>query len=160
MPGPVPKRSEERRRRNKDGFEVEKVNLAELIAEDVEIPIAPDNWDPIARMWFESLKSSGQAIFYEPSDWMTAYLIAESISRDLGEQVVGFTPTGEVLRDVIPMKGASLNAYLKGMSALMVTEGDRRKLRIELERAKAKAAIEDTGSNVVGITQNRADLFK
>ena len=161
MGGPVPKREAERRRLNRPDVDVEHVDLAKLIAEDVYIPEADESWEPIAKMWYESLKSSGQSIFYEGSDWATAYLIAESISRDLGEQVVGVTPGGDILRDFIPMKGASLSAYLKAMGSLLVTEGDRRRLRIELEREKARQAAAGGGeANVVQITQTRQDRFK
>lgn len=159
MPGPPPKRDAERVRRHKPVIETETVDVAELAARPVEIPVPDADWHPIATSWYESLKSSGQAIFYEPSDWWTAYLIAESISRDLEEQVVGVTPMGEVLKSEIPMKGASLAAYLKAFSALMVTEGDRRKMRIELERAKIKAEVTDGESNVVSIVKSRAELL-
>lgn len=160
MPGPPPKREAERRRRNKDGVDVETVDIAALVAEDVEIPVADENWHSVASMWYNSLARSGQAIFYEPSDWAMAYIIAESISRDLEEQVVGVTETGGKVYAEIPMKGASLAAYLKAMSQLMVTEGERRKLKIELERAKAKAAIGAEGSNVTSIVKDRESLFK
>jgi len=83
----------------------------------------------------------GQQAFYEPSDWAWAWIVAESISRDLKPQVVGIVEeTGEVVRAIIPMKGASLAAYLKAMTALLATEGDRRRANMELERAGAGAA--------------------
>jgi hypothetical protein len=98
-------------------------------------PVADESWHKVARMWFDSLAASGQSRFYEPSDWSTAYLIGESLSRDLSEQVVGFTEKEGAIMGVIPLKGASLSAYLKAMSSLMVTEGDRRRARLELQRA-------------------------
>lgn len=128
--GPVPKRANERRRRNKSSQPTDSVE----ITGEVEIPEPDEDWHPIARRWFEALASSGQSSFYEPSDWATAALIAESMSRDLNPQVVGVTETGEVVKDVIPLKGASLSAYLKAMTALLITEGDRRRARMEIER--------------------------
>lgn len=141
--GPVPKRSTQRRRRNKaeDGQEITTAATGAPAAP--QVPPADENWHPIARRWYESLAASGQSRWYEPSDWATAYLLAESMSRDLGDQVVGVTPTGEILRDKIPLKGASLAAYLKAMSTLMVTEGDRRRARLELERAGSTDPDED-----------------
>lgn len=112
--GPVPKRSDQRRRRNKSG-ETERVESAGRAVQ----PDPDGGWHPVAVRWFESLGESGQAIFYEASDWATAYLLAESISRELGS---GEAPSG-----------ASLSAWLKGMSSLLVTEGDRRRMRLELE---------------------------
>jgi hypothetical protein len=104
----------------------------------VEVPKPNSKWHPIAKRWFESLAMSGQSRkYYEPSDWATAYLIAESMSRDLKPQVVGINEeTGEPVMAVIPLKGASLAAYLKAFTALLVTEGDRRRARVELERPK------------------------
>ena len=101
----------------------------------VKPPAASKDWHPIARRWYRSLAESGQSAYYEPSDWATAHLIAESISRDLKPQPIGVHPeTGKAVMATIPMKGASLAAYLKAMTALLVTEGDRRRSRVELER--------------------------
>lgn len=166
MPGPTPKRSEERRRRNKEGVEVQKVDIAQLAAADVEIPVADQDWHPVAHGWYESLKKSGQAIFYEPSDWMTAYVLAETLSRELDPQPMTVTEEDDdgnehqIFKMVkLPIKGATLTALLKGMTALMITEGDRRRLKIELEREKARAAAAEGGSNVVSIVQDRQKLF-
>ncbi|OLT27793.1 hypothetical protein BJF83_17375 [Nocardiopsis sp. CNR-923] len=149
--GPVPKRSHQRRRRNKPdndgGGEVTTAPAAST--EPPPAPSADESWHPIARQWYESLAESGQRHWYEASDWATAYLIAESISRDLSPQVVGVTDDGEVVRDTIPLKGASLAAYLKAMSALLVTEGDRRRARAELTRTTA--VDEDEEAAVVAI---------
>lgn len=134
--GPIPKRSDQRRRRNKPRVEIDQA----AGAAEVERPAADEKWHPIARQWYESLAASGQSAFYEPSDWTTAFLIAESISRDLKPQVVGVHPeTGEPIMAVIPLKGASLAAYLKAMTVLLVTEGDRRRAAVELERPKSGA---------------------
>lgn len=132
--GPVPKRSDQRRRRNKPGTDIDRAPGAG----DFEIPEVDPEWHAIARRWYESLIDSGQSVYYEPSDWATAYLIAESISRDLDPQFVGINEvTGEVITRAIPLKGASLAAYLKAMTALVVTEGDRRRAGVELQRAGA-----------------------
>jgi hypothetical protein len=137
MPGPVPKRESQRRRRNRSD-EVEKG----AGARKVRAPRANPKWHPVARAWFNSLGRSGQSRFYEPSDWALAVLMAESISRDLAPQFVGFEEGTDgdgnafvkPCLQALPMKGAALAAYLKGMSNLLVTEGDRRRLRLELER--------------------------
>lgn len=131
--GPVPKRSSQRRRTNKDSVP-EKAEAAARVA----IPEPDGDWHDAASAWYRSLADSGQSQFYEPSDWAVAWLIAESISRDLQPQVVGIAErTGEAVWATIPMKGASLAAYLRAMTALLVTEGDRRRARLELERPGA-----------------------
>lgn len=167
MPGgPVPKKDAERRRRNKtpdnggkSAIPAEVVNLDETLAGEVEIPAADDSWHPIAKQIYDAQQHSGQALWMEPSDWSMLYLMCESISRDLNPQVVGITEDGDVVKDVIPLKGASLSAYLKGFAALLVSEGDRRRLRIELERQKRIDAAAE-GGEVVDIVQRRMDAFK
>ena len=160
MPGPPRKKDSERRRRNKDAVETEVVNVDELLVGEVEIPAVDEDWHPIARMLFESVSKSGQVIWMEPSDWAALYLMCESISRDLNPQVVGITEEGDVVKDTIPLKGASLSSYLKGFAALMMTEGDRRRLRIELERKKRLDEAASGDNKVVDIVQRRADAFK
>jgi hypothetical protein len=134
--GPVPKRSSQRRRSNKPAIPTTPVEIP--AAAPVPVPDSDQTWHPVARSWYEALAVSGQAQFYEPSDWATAVLLAESMSRDLSPQFVGFTEKGDVLHESIPLKGASLSAYLRGMSVLMVTEGDRRRVSLELNRAAGK----------------------
>lgn len=128
--GPAPKRSDQRRRENKPSQEIVEV----YGAAQVERPRVNSQWHPVAKRWFESLAFSGQSRFYEPSDWAAAYVLAESISRELKPQVVGVTDEGEAVRAHVPPKGASLAAWLKGMTALLVTEGDRRRASVELQR--------------------------
>lgn len=182
MPGPPPKRSEERRRRNKDGVETTKVNLDELVSMDVEIPTPPVRyeivdeetgevteldepewvWHPTAMLLWESATKSGQSIFLEPSDWAALYMMCEQIHLGLQPRptVIGETEDGPVIRYmVVPMPGAILGAVNKLMASLMLLEGDRRKLRVELERKKQRDAAA-SGGNVTSISKTRADRFK
>lgn len=157
MSGPPPKRSDQRRRRNKPETPIDKAPGAA----EVPKPTANLKWHPIAKRWFEALAASGQAVFYEPSDWATAELIAESMSRDLKPQVVGMSETvrtdpesglsytvAEPVMAAIPLKGASLAGYLKAFTSLLATEGDRRRARLELERAKGG----DVDGDVAGVS--------
>lgn len=141
--GPVPKRSTQRRRRNKPDVEIDHAPSAP----EAPVPEPMDSWHPIAKAWYESLVKSGQSVFYQPSDWATAFLIAESISRDLKPQVVGVHPeTGEPIMATIPLKGASLASYLKAMTVLLATEGDRRRARLELQRGGVQEDPDDLAS--------------
>lgn len=151
--GPVPKRTDQRRRSNKPDTPVKSASTGA----DAKPLAASKDWHPIARQWYRSLEKSGQSVFYQASDWATAYLIAESISRDLKPQPIGVHPeTGKAVMATIPMKGASLAAYLKAMTALLVTEGDRRRSRIELERSKA--SDEEESGDVAWIDDARRRL--
>jgi len=168
MPGPPPKKDAERRRRNKtpeatggiSHIPAEVVNVDELLVGEVEIPVPDEDWHPIATLLYDSVAKSGQVIWMEPSDWAALFLMCESISRDLNPQVVGITEQGDVVKDTIPLKGASLSGYLKGMASLMMLEGDRRRLRIELERKNRIDAAAAEDGVVVDIVQRRADAFK
>lgn len=175
-PGPTPKRSEERRRRNAPaagepdkvdleglGADADPNSLPFLIAQPIVIP-APEeeHWHPLALEFWESLKRSGQAIYYEPSDWMAAKLLCESLSRDLKPQFVGVTAASESgpsepIYEVIPLKGASLSAYLKAFGQLMLTEGERRRMAIELQRHRTAAQPKNDGK-VVKITDRKRAL--
>ncbi|NUP43487.1 MAG: hypothetical protein HOY76_42315 [Streptomyces sp.] len=115
--GPVPKRSTERRRRNKpEGAEVTTVPAAK---QDVECPPADESWHQIARDWYDSLARSGQAVFYEPSDWATARYVAEAMSRGLQQS---------------RFSAQLFAAVSSAMTELLTTEGARRRARLEIER--------------------------
>ena len=115
--GPVPKRSDQRRRTNKPVIEVSSA----AGASSVPVPPAAEHWHALVRDWYESLARSGQAAFYEPSDWQVARYVAEAMHRNVATS---------------DRFSATLFAsVMSAMSNLLVTEGDRRRLRIELERA-------------------------
>jgi hypothetical protein len=129
--GPPPKRADQRRRHTKQEDQPD----TPPGAANVEIPDPDPEWHAVAKLWYRSLADSGQSIYYEPSDWAMAFLLAESMSRDLEPQAIGIAErTGEAVFERVPLKGASLSAYLKGMTALLVSEADRRRASIELQR--------------------------
>lgn len=151
--GPVGKRSDQKlgHRAKSETENVTKAPAAPTVS-----PLEPDEeWHPVARQWFDSLAASGQSRFYEPSDWATAYLIAESMTRDLKPQFVGFAQTGrdttEAEFQTIPLKGASLAAYLKAMGNLLVTEGDRRRAQLELQRTHEVDADEQAADEATNV---------
>ena len=138
--GPVPKRDSQRRRHAPPaGGPAEKGVHVECTP-----PPALEHWHPVARGWFDSLATSGQSWWYQASDWATAVVLAEEMDRCLKPQAIGVSKLGDIVWAERPM-GASLAAILKGAASLMATEGDRRRLRIELER---KERIEPGQGNV------------
>jgi hypothetical protein len=141
--GPPPKRSDQRRRRNSP---VRPVTKAPSGGDGYVPPKAETKWHAVARQWYESLAVSGQSRYYEPSDWAVAFLLAESMSRDLLPQVIGFTDRGEVIKESLPLKGASISGYLKGCTQLLVTEGERRRVQLELQRRRTDEKGEEYGS--------------
>ncbi|AUG87134.1 terminase small subunit [Streptomyces phage Attoomi] len=125
MPGPVPKRSDQRRRRNaSDGPAVVKAGAGKAPT----IPRASGDWHPIAKRWFQSLKDSGQAQFYEQSDWLTAVYVAEAMSRNLSQG---------------KFSAQLFQSVMSAMTDLLTTEGARRRARVELEREETGEDAEE-----------------
>jgi hypothetical protein len=88
----------------------------------VVVPEPDEMWHPIARRWYEALGESGQSRFYEPSDWAAAQYAAEAMSRNLA--------AGRFSAQMFA-------AVWSAMNDLLTTEGDRRRVRMELQRPPA-----------------------
>ena len=132
---PVPKRSDQRRRRNIEG-RPDKVTAEGA----VEVPDVGDAWHPVARDWFLSLAESGQSQFFEPSDWQHARYIAEAMTTNLN--------AGKFSAQLF----ASVESAMNNLGS---TEGARRRLRIEVERA---TGVEPVDVAVASIAEYRKSL--
>lgn len=126
--GPVPKRSEERIRRNKDEGPVETI---EIVGEFPVPELGFDDPHPMIVDFYESLKDSGQSRFYEPSDWQHARIVCHFLDG----QIKSSRPSGQML--------ATLHSM---MTDLLISEGARRRVRLEIEREQAK-------NNVIDVAQ-------
>lgn len=127
--GPIPKRTENRRRRNVPEGPGQATAPA---AAAVEVPEPDPGWHPIAARWYTALGQSGQRIFYEPSDWAEAYLVAEAMHRMLAAEKIS---------------AMMLQTVNTASARLLTTEGDRRRVRIELERGEA--TVDDTSVTAI-----------
>jgi hypothetical protein len=130
--GPIPKRSDQRHGHRT--VEVEKVKAAPRRGAAYVAPLAAGEWHPLAKRWWQGLRRSDQAVqYYQPSDWEHAYAWTQMWS----EQLESGRPSAMFLA-----------TWDSAMGRLLVTEGDRRRVRIELERAgkgdpDAEAAVAD-----------------
>ncbi|WP_455583896.1 phage terminase small subunit [Kitasatospora aureofaciens] len=116
MPGPVPNREADLARpRERKGSEIQPVTKG--VMREVEIPGGDPDWHPIARRLWDSLESSGQADFYQNSDWAFAYSLCEDLS---------------VYKQSGKRSGQMLQTIYSAFERLLVAEGDRRRVRIEL----------------------------
>jgi hypothetical protein len=133
--GPIPKRDEERVRRNKtgeDGLETDTVEMVGKVeVPELDLPVLMDRdgnllqTHPMVVNLWESLPMSGQAKYWEPSDWQYARIVMFAIN--------------ELLVDGISaMKLAAVDAM---MSKLLLTEADRRRVKIEVQRVEAEAKL-------------------
>lgn len=125
--GPVPKRAEDRAGHRAKSELVPRESAPG--AADVVVPEPDANWHPIALRLWDSLALSGQSRFYEPSDWALAY----SLMDDLTYYKFATKRSGQML--------ASIYAQ---MSSLLISEGDRRRVGIELAR-KTSEELESAG---------------
>ena len=167
--GPIPKREEGRRRRNKtdssgESNEVEHLVVDPADLEDPERVGIPDpnlEWNPLALMLYESVKLSAVSFLYEPSDWAVFFIALDQLSKNLEPQpvVVQSGPNaGQVVMVDVPMNGSTYAALSKTFTSLMLTEGDRRRLKLEIERKsglRAGEASRPTGDNVIDIRRDR-----
>jgi hypothetical protein len=116
MPGPVPNREADlarpRERKGKDEVPVTKGE-----ARPVTIPQPDAAWHPIAGRLWTALTESGQADFYQSSDWAFAYSLCEDLSH---------------YKKSVKRSGQMLQTIYSAMERLLVTEADRRRVRIEL----------------------------
>lgn len=125
MPGPVPKRSDQRVRRNKDVVDLDVVE----VEGDVIVPeLGLVDPHPLVADLYASLADSGQSKFYEPSDWEFARLTCHFLDN----QVKTSKPSGQMLAVLHSM-----------MTDLLIAEGARRRVRLEIEREQKKAEVID-----------------
>ena len=116
MPGPVPNRSDDLARpRERKGSDQQSVKTGEM--RDVTVPHADKDWHPIAQKMWAAMKSSGQADFFQNSDWAFAYSLMDDLSH--------YKKSGK-------RSGQMLQSILSAMERLLITEADRRRARIEL----------------------------
>lgn len=126
--GPVPKRTELRHGHmsEADREAVDKVAATGA----VKVPPADRSWHRVARDWYRSLAESAQSKFYEPSDWQAARMVAFEMSRMLNADLI--SPT-------------MFKALWSAMDGLLTTEGARRRVKIEVERAAGSSSPAPAG---------------
>ncbi|UBI10036.1 hypothetical protein LA324_05350 [Corynebacterium coyleae] len=121
----MPKRSSERERRNKPDYEITTVD----IDGDVLMPeLGIENPHPIVADLWDSLGMSAQQQYYEPSDWQFARFTLHFANQLLWTS----RPSAQMFQGVT-----------SALSDLLVSEGSRRRLRMEIERNKASADVVD-----------------
>lgn len=115
--GPVPKRDDERIRRNLDPMgPVDKITvIGAVIAPELEL----GEVHPLVSDLYASMQTSAQSKFFEDSDWQIARLAMHELNRHL----TGPKPSAVFLQVLSSM-----------LSSLLVTEGDRRRVRLEIDR--------------------------
>lgn len=129
--GPIPKRSEERVRRNKSDIEIDKIEVSGPV-EAPDLGFTPRS-DIATELW-ESVKASGYTAYYEPSDWQVLRFVILNLDNYAANLEAGKPASSKMLAEL-----------MAAFSTLLLTEGDRRRLRIEVSRDtnKPSASITD-----------------
>lgn len=105
-------------------------------------PEPPEWLDGYALEWYEGLRTSGQAIYYTPGDWATAVILARCAMQLIRKP-----------------SAVMLASFLHGCTSLGVTEGDRRRIHIELETAKGGDPDRNHAVAKMADYQNRLTLL-
>ena len=105
------------------------------------MPPADDGWHEIARGWYESLDESGQAQYFEPSDWQAARYVAEVMTKNLN--------AGR-------FSAMLFSSVWSAMTELLTTEASRRRVRMEVEREAGGPAEAPAG--VTALDEYRRSL--
>lgn len=137
--GPIGKRDEERVRRNVPENPTETIQMIGV----VKIPDLGDvshlgETHPLIEEMYESIRQSAAVKYYEPTDWQFARLTLYTLNQELIAAQHNGKPVGA-------MKLTAINQML---SALLLTEGDRRRARLEIERAP----VDNAGGKVLDVT--------
>lgn len=132
--GPIAKRSSERIGHSQGVFDVR--NQITTIQHDfnVVVPAPSEHWHDFATWWYKSLRVSGQSKYYENSDWMTAFVAA-----DLLDQMCQAGYSAGLLAE-----------WNQITSRLLVTEADRRRVHVEIEKMAADPDEQAADDDVSG----------
>lgn len=127
MPGPVPRRSSERTRRNKEneaGLELKK-GTARGVS---QWPDPNPNWLPPVEAIYMSFRNSGMADFFEDTDVMMVWLACEGVQAwyDGGKRSAN-----------------QFDFIMSNLAKLGASEAERRRMRIELEQQQETISEEE-----------------
>jgi hypothetical protein len=136
--GPVPQREDSLARpRSRKGADQQPVTKGQM--RSTRWPTADQEWHPIARDLYNACKKSGQADFYQQSDIALLYSLCDDLSY---------------YKSSSKRSGQMLQSIYSAMERLLVAEGDRRRVRIELHEPERQAE----SAAVLAIADYKADL--
>lgn len=120
---PMPKRSEQlQRSRERKGVR-DPITYGQMREVDIDYFEPDTTWHPTATMLWESVLSSGQADYYQNSDLAMLYHVCEEMS----EYKFSNRKSANMLHEI-----------LQTLGDLLVTEGDRRRVRLELQAPRVE----------------------
>jgi len=123
--GPIPRRKESLRG-HRAKAEIDAVTSAPSgVATDCQMSVPKENkhWNATARRLWRAAKVSGQARFYEATDWAMLYWYMDLITE---------------LMNSPKRTAGKIQVIQAGLSDLLFTEGDRRRAGLELSRPSSQ----------------------
>jgi hypothetical protein len=126
--GPIPDREDNLARpRERKGSDEQAAKRGQL--RPIAIDWQPDpTWSDFTLSIWNSASSSGMSDFYQDTDYAELFFICQELDRYSKPRVN--TTTGELYYKQSP---EMVKALLTGLSNLGFTEGDRRRIRVELD---------------------------
>ena len=141
--GPVPKRDSERLRENKPDVPTDTVTmLGTVLPPELGDVSFRGRTHPMIEELYQSIRDSAAVKWYEPTDWQVARFTMLTLNQEL-------VSAEDANRSIGAMKLAAINTML---SSLLLTEGDRRRVRLEIERP--------AGSSSAGKVVSLQDVLK
>lgn len=145
--GPVNYRTEELSRERDANRGGDRPDVKRGTLRPVIIPEPDPEWHPTAKRLYTGLMESGQADFFQQSDWAFAWSVCEDVSTLKFYQLSSGKPHAE-----------SMKALYNALGNLMFTEADRRRLRVEL--MEEEDDTESHGKTQVGEYQAALRMVK
>lgn len=144
--GPIPNRTDDlSRERDANRGGREPVTKGQSI-KSKPLPVV-DDWHTAAKNIYVGTCNSGMAEFYEASDWAMLHMLVDNLSHLM-----------DVRDETGKLPAMAFSAIMSSFVSLGLTEGDRRRIRIELE---SKQAPEEAGdATLTVISDYRAKLTK
>lgn len=147
MPGPIPNLSSDLSREssaNRDG----RVPLKKGVRRPTSNILPSPDWHPSVKLFWKRAKRGGQADFYQDSDYAYMWMLCDTLSHELK------------LRDAgKPYKAIIIQNFFTSLTPLMLTEGERRRARVELEAPKP-VGEESTATKAVKTYKDRLKVVK
>lgn len=138
--GPVPNRSDDLarpRERNGEARQLGAITTGEL--RGTTIPHADPEWHDTAKKIYKSARTSGQEDFYQNSDWALLWSLCEDLSD---------------YKKASRRSAQMAQVIYSGFTSLLLSEGDRRRARLELSVIKP----DEKYAELFAIDAYRADL--
>lgn len=100
---------------------------------EYERPEPDPGWREPVKRWYRSVELSAYSQLYQPSDWETVWIIAEYMNA------------------LKTSSAHALAALMNSMSDLMITEGARRRAKVEIQKLGVDDYEEERQARVIDI---------